>query len=150
MLIKRIAHISEYVYLWASICCRIRVCTLLLTNSHRRRMETEEKSKVVASVWGADFIQFLAALAVLPRWIWKKRISSTFAFKSTKAKQRARQGIECILPPKQTWRPLPYLLSPSFFYCMQTEYILPVECVVETVNFRISPYCGRCLWTFEY
>ena len=28
---------------------------------HRRRIETEEKAKVVASVWGEDFIQFLAA-----------------------------------------------------------------------------------------
>ena len=31
---------------------------------HRRRMETEAKAKVVPSVWGADFVQFLAALAV--------------------------------------------------------------------------------------
>ena len=30
-------------------------------------METEAKTKVVASVWGAKFIQLLAALAVLPR-----------------------------------------------------------------------------------
>ena len=30
-------------------------------------METEAKAKVVASVWGSKFIQFLAALAVLPR-----------------------------------------------------------------------------------
>ena len=37
--------------------------------THRRRMETEEKAKVDASVWGAKFIQFLAALAVLPRSI---------------------------------------------------------------------------------
>ena len=42
---------------------------------HRRRMETEAKAKakakakVVASVWEAKFIQFLAALAVLPRSI---------------------------------------------------------------------------------
>ena len=28
-------------------------------------MEREAKAKVVASVWGADFVQFLAALAVL-------------------------------------------------------------------------------------
>ena len=38
---------------------------------HRRRMETEAKAKakVVASVWEAKFIQFLAALAILPRLI---------------------------------------------------------------------------------
>ena len=36
---------------------------------HRRRIELEEKAKVVASVWGAEFVQFLVALAVLPRSI---------------------------------------------------------------------------------
>ena len=30
---------------------------------HRRWIKTEEKAKVVASVWGAEFIQFLAALS---------------------------------------------------------------------------------------
>ena len=44
---------------------------------HRRRMETDAKAKVVASVWGANFIQFLAALPVLPRSIWKKRLNSS-------------------------------------------------------------------------
>ena len=29
-------------------------------------MESEAKAKVVRSVWGADFVQCLAALAVLP------------------------------------------------------------------------------------
>ena len=43
-----------------------------LAKHHRRRMETEAKAKVVASVWRAEFIQFIAALAVLPRSIWKK------------------------------------------------------------------------------
>ena len=33
--------------------------------THRRRIKTEAKAKVVASVWGPEFIQFLAALAVL-------------------------------------------------------------------------------------
>ena len=28
-------------------------------------MKTEEKAKVVASVWGTEFIKFLAALAIL-------------------------------------------------------------------------------------
>ena len=31
---------------------------------HTRRINIEEKSKVVAAVWGTEFIQFLAALAV--------------------------------------------------------------------------------------
>ena len=33
-------------------------------HTHRRRIKTEETAKVVGSVWGAEFIQFLAALAV--------------------------------------------------------------------------------------
>ena len=32
---------------------------------HRRRIKSEEKAKVVRSVWGTEFIQFLAGLAVL-------------------------------------------------------------------------------------
>ena len=40
-------------------------------------METEAKAKVVANVWGAEFIQFLAALDVLPRSIWKNRMECT-------------------------------------------------------------------------
>ena len=47
---------------------------------HRRRIETEAKAKVVAAVWGAEFISFLAALAVLPRSIWKKRSNSSFSW----------------------------------------------------------------------
>ena len=37
--------------------------------SHRRRKETEGKAKVVTSVWGAKFVQFLAALAILSQSI---------------------------------------------------------------------------------
>ena len=56
-------------------------------------IETEGKSKVVMSVWGAKFVQFLAALAVLPESIWKKRLNSSVSFKTTETKQLARQGI---------------------------------------------------------
>ena len=38
--------------------------TMLLL-PHRRRIYTEEKTKVIATVWGTEFIQFLAALAIL-------------------------------------------------------------------------------------
>ena len=41
---------------------------------HRRRIKTEEKAKVVISVWGKEFIKFLAALAILPWTILKNRI----------------------------------------------------------------------------
>ena len=67
-------------------------------------------------LFGGRFFQFLATLAVLPWSIWKKRSNSSYFSKSTEAKQLARQGIEQILPPKQTRRPLPCLLILSFFY----------------------------------
>ena len=46
-------------------CCTTTTATLAVTERHRRRIKTEEKAKVVASVCGKEFIQFLAALAVL-------------------------------------------------------------------------------------
>ena len=43
--------------------------------SHRRRIELEDKAKVVVSVWGEKSVQFLASLVVLPRSVWKKRLN---------------------------------------------------------------------------
>ena len=37
----------------------------IISFSHRRGMELEDKAKVVTSVWGAEFVLFLATLAVL-------------------------------------------------------------------------------------
>ena len=52
-------------------------------------MEREAKAKAVASVLGgADFVQFLAALAVLPRSVWKKQLNSSY-FSISKAKQKS-------------------------------------------------------------
>ena len=47
---------------------------------HRRRIKTEEKTKVVASVQGGgeEFIQCLFALAVLPMTILSNRMNSPF------------------------------------------------------------------------
>ena len=39
--------------------------------SRGRRIKTEEKEKVVASVWGEELIKFLAALAFCTRKIWR-------------------------------------------------------------------------------
>ena len=72
-------------------------------------MEREEKAKVVASVWGAEFVQFLAALVVLPRSIWKKRLNSaglfgkkrfnsTVSFKTTETNQLARKELNKFCP----------------------------------------------------
>ena len=44
---------------------------------NRRGIKTEEKAKVVASVWGWEFTQFLASLAVLPRTILNNRMNCT-------------------------------------------------------------------------
>ena len=44
----------------------------VIPHCHRRRINTEAKAKVVASVWWKEFIQFLAALAIFPRTILKK------------------------------------------------------------------------------
>ena len=54
----------------------------LIPYIHKRRIKTEEKAKVVASVWGEEFIQFLATLAILPRTILKNRMNLSF-FKSS-------------------------------------------------------------------
>ena len=42
---------------------------------HRRRIYTEEKAKVVATVWGTEFIQFLATLAILHQDDLKNRMN---------------------------------------------------------------------------
>ena len=48
-------------------------------SEQRRRIKVEEKAKVVASEkgGGGEFIQFLAALAVLPRAILNNRTNCT-------------------------------------------------------------------------
>ena len=97
------------------------VILLRILHMHRRRM------KVFAFVWQEKCIQFLSALAVLPRTILKNRMNSSLTFKSSwcnssfyskssQAKQLAWQRIEYILSPKQQRRPLSSLLSLSFFY----------------------------------
>ena len=47
----------------------------LSTATHRRKIKTEEKAKVVAAVWGKEMIQFLAALAILHQDGLKKKIN---------------------------------------------------------------------------
>ena len=49
-----------------------------MTAGHRRRIELEDKAKVVASVWGTEFVQFLAALARLGLFKRKGRIYPLF------------------------------------------------------------------------
>ena len=54
-------------------------CRVSIYSNLTRRINTEEKAKVVAAVWGTEFIQCLAALAILPRTILKNRIHSSFS-----------------------------------------------------------------------
>ena len=56
-------------------------CHYTVLQPHRRRIALEDKAKFVASVWGGKFVQFLAALTVLPRSIRKNWKNSTFSFK---------------------------------------------------------------------
>ena len=46
---------------------------------HRRRIYTEEKAKVVAVVWGREFMKFLSALAILHQDDLKNRTNSSFS-----------------------------------------------------------------------
>ena len=95
-----------------------------MAQDHRRRIEFEDKAKVVGL---GDRI--LAALAV----IWNKRLNSAVCFKKTEAKQLAQKGglfqkdqgktagVARILSPNPTWRPLPRLLNQSFFLTSASE-----------------------------
>ena len=47
----------------------VKKFSAILGLMHRRRIGLEDKVKVVASVWGGAFFQFLATLAVLPWYI---------------------------------------------------------------------------------
>ena len=49
-----------------------------LSANHRRRIYTEKKAKVVAAVWGTEFIEFLAALAILHQDDLKTRMNLSF------------------------------------------------------------------------
>ena len=62
--------------------------------AHRRRTETEAKAKVVASVWGAKCIKFLATLAFCLGQFGRKGRIHPFLSNRPEAKQLARQGIE--------------------------------------------------------
>ena len=127
---------------------------LLVYFYHRRRMETEAKAKVVSSVWGAAFIKFLAALAVLPRSIWKKRLNSSYYFKQ----QNSQRGKElnkfcrpnrcddlCLcfsLHPSS----IPTTLPPTFqsFLRRHSNYILMITTLVEKPTYSLLKYIKMC------
>ena len=50
---------------WAPMLHTLPTClTCMQQLSHRRRIITEEKAKIVAAVWGTELIQFLAAITI--------------------------------------------------------------------------------------
>ena len=46
---------------------------------HRIRIYTEEKAKVVAAVWGKEFMKFLVTLAILHQDDLKNSMNSSFS-----------------------------------------------------------------------
>ena len=50
---------------------------------HRRRIKIEEKAKVVASIWGTEFIPFLAALTIFYQDDLKKRMNILYVTTAT-------------------------------------------------------------------
>ena len=80
---------------------------------HLRRIYTEEKAKVVTAVWGTEFIQVLATLAILHPNEFKNSMNSSF---SSCPPGAIHPFLHIILSPKEQRRPLPSLLYKSFFY----------------------------------
>ena len=90
-------------------------------HTHRKRKELEDQAKVVASDWGAEFVPFLAMIAVLPWSISKNRRNSTFSFKYSRPRQNSQRDKELNILTNSAHQtdataPLPCLLIPSFFY----------------------------------
>ena len=54
--------LSAHLFQWIII--RWSATQLSKAGEHRRRISTEEKAKVIATVWGTEKIQFLVALAI--------------------------------------------------------------------------------------
>ena len=90
-------------------------------------MELEDKAKVVASDWGAEFVKFLAALAVLPRSVCKKWLNSS-TFQIDRGKQMNK-----LCPPNRrdaTTFAIFFSLHPSsmmYVYTIQEELVMQNE-----------------------
>ena len=60
---------------------------LLSQNVPVNALTSKTKAKVVASIWGAEFVQFFAALPVLPWSIWKERLEFILFFQIDRGKR---------------------------------------------------------------
>ena len=61
------------------VICQLQHIQVLHAPIHRRRVQTEEKAKVVAAVWRTELIQFLAALAIVHPDDLKKGMNSSYS-----------------------------------------------------------------------
>ena len=61
--------------------CHVLICCWVVPKEERYRQMKRQRSSLL--FLGAEFIQFLAALVILPRTILKNRINSSFSFKSS-------------------------------------------------------------------
>ena len=90
---KEQCHLSHRVRLLTSQSHLLAAYNVYGCYTQRRKMETEGKARVVASVWVAEFIKFLCrAIAGLPRSIWKNMILERLgprAFEYTVSKNRS-------------------------------------------------------------
>ena len=128
--------------------------------SQRRRIKTEEKAEVVAYVWGEEFIQFDAALAILPRKILNNIMNLHFFFnhpwcnssynssRSCKTASAPRNWIHS--PPPNSSDDL--CLSTIFILLLWVQYIYcTVKCTQTTHTHSNSQYCRQELWCcFHY
>ena len=130
--------------------------TLLFTLQHRRRIKTEEKAKGADSVWGEEFIQFLAALAI-SSWLWRKGLIHPFLLTNPgaihpiiqivqcKTASAARNWIKLFPPNRSDDLCLFFCLYPSSKFCrslVHTGYLLSawkLICwpTVQGYNYRI-------------
>ena len=82
----------------------------------RKKKKDRRKGKGRRSVWGEECIQFIAVLAILPRTIMKNRLNASFFSNHPGAIHPIIQIVQCKTASMARRRPLPFLLSLSFFY----------------------------------
>ena len=110
-------------------------------------INSEEKAKVVAAVWGAEFIQLLAALLhsfiSLGRF-WRIGWIHPIFSNHPGAIHQILQIVHCKTAsgarnssPKQKRRPLPVLLSLSFFYTYTSQALIFQQNFLQA-NFQLN------------
>ena len=75
---------------------------------HRRRMETEAKAKVVASVWGADFVLIPCRASYCASADLEEKYEFNRFFQTDRGKTASAVRNWTKSVPKQTRRPLPF------------------------------------------